>query len=80
MVAEGVDVFRVKTPKTLAGRTIKYASIREECGCDIIGISENGSMMVNPYIETKIPSNGEIILIGTVESEEKFFRRYRPEE
>jgi len=78
MIAEGVDVFRVKTPKMLAGKSIRYAAIREHCGCDVIGISARGTMMINPYIETALPADGEMILIGSVESEEKFFRRYRP--
>ncbi len=80
MIAEGVDVFRVKTPKVLTGKTIKYASIQEECGCRVIGISINGSMMINPFTETILPADGEIILIGSVESEEKFFRRYKQKE
>jgi voltage-gated potassium channel len=80
MIAEGVDVFRVKTPKALAGKTIKDASIREGCGCSVIGISTNGSLMINPHAKTVLLSDGEIILIGSVESEERFFRRYRPRE
>jgi len=80
MIAEGVDVFRVKTPKALAGTSVKYAAIRKESGCNVIGISAHGSMLVNPYQETILPADGEIILIGTVESEERFFRRFRPEE
>jgi voltage-gated potassium channel len=80
MIAEGVDVFRVKTPKALVGKTIKYASIREECGCNVIGISSHGSLMINPSPEVMLPHDGEMILIGSVETEERFFRRYRPKE
>jgi voltage-gated potassium channel len=79
MIAEGVDVFRVKTPAALTGRTIKYSAILEECGCHVIGISAGGEMMINPYLDTMLPAGGEMILIGSVESEEKFFRKYRPE-
>jgi K+/H+ antiporter YhaU regulatory subunit KhtT len=79
MIAEGVDVFRVKTPKAIKGKTIKYASVQEECGCSIIGVSTNQSTMINPFVETILPEDGEIIFIGTVESEEKLFRRYKPE-
>lgn len=80
MIAEGVDVFRVKTPKALRGKTINYASIQEECGCSVIGVNAHGSMTINPFVETLLPADGEIILIGSVESEEKFFRRYKPKE
>jgi hypothetical protein len=34
--------------------------------------------MINPYPEVTLPQEGEMILIGSVESEERFFRRYRP--
>jgi hypothetical protein len=36
--------------------------------------------MINPVVETKLPADGEIILIGSVESEEKFFHRYKQRE
>jgi len=80
MIAEGVDVFRVKAPKALVGKTIKYAFIREECGCNIIGIHTHGSLKINPCAETMLTLDGEMILISSVESEEKFFRRHRPGE
>jgi Trk K+ transport system NAD-binding subunit len=79
MIAEGVDVFRVKTPRALIDKTIEYASIQEECGCSVIGVSAHGTMAINPMVKTVLPVDGEIILIGSVESEEKFFRRYTPE-
>jgi len=80
MIAEGVDVFRVKTPPALVGKTIKSAFINEECGCNVIGISANGSIKIDTNLETVLPVEGEMILIGSVESEDKFFRRYRPKE
>jgi voltage-gated potassium channel len=80
MIAEGVDVFRVKTPALLVGKIINDASIREKCGCSVVALSDNRSLMINPYAEVMIPRDGEMILIGSVESEEKFFKRYRPKE
>ena len=80
MIAEGVDVFRIKTPNALIGKSIKNASIQEDCGCSVIGISDNGALMINPDPEVILPKDGEIILIGSDESEEKFFKRYRPRE
>ena len=80
MIAEGVDVFRVKTPPAFIGRTINSAMILEECGCNIIGMTDHGSMMIGSNLGTLMPDEGEMIFIGSVESEEKFFRRYRPRE
>ena len=36
--------------------------------------------MIDPDLEMILPADGKMILIGSVESEEKFFRRYRPKE
>jgi voltage-gated potassium channel len=80
MISEGVDVFRVKMPKSLVGKTIKSENISEECGCRVIGICENGLIIANPHPEKEFAPAAEMILIGTVESEEKFFMRYRPGE
>jgi len=79
MIAEGVDVFRVKTPRALKNQTIETASVQQACGCRIIGVSAHGSMTINLSGTTTLPADGEMILIGSVESEEKFFRRYKPE-
>ena len=80
MIAEGVDVFRVKTPKALVGKAIGQTSIQQESGCNVVGISANGSIIINPSIDTNLPADGEVILIGSVESEERFFRRFKPKE
>jgi voltage-gated potassium channel len=79
MIAEGVDVFRVKTPRALKNQTIETASVQQASGCRVIGVSAQGSMTINPSGTTTLPADGEMILIGSVESEEKFFRRYKPD-
>ncbi len=78
MLAEGVDVFRVKIPKALEGKNVGNTSLRSTCGCNIVGIGANGSMITNPRSDTLLSENDELILIGTVEAEEKFFRLYNP--
>jgi Trk K+ transport system NAD-binding subunit len=50
------------------------------CGCNVVGICADGKMMINPYHDIILPADGEMILIGSVESEEKFFRLYKPKE
>ncbi|KAA3608480.1 MAG: potassium channel protein [Calditrichaeota bacterium] len=77
MVTEGVDVFKVKLPRLLSGKKISETTIRQECGCSIIGVSSNGQMEVNPPSSLELLSESDIILIGTVESEAKFLTTYK---
>jgi len=76
MVAEGVDVFKVKLPGILNGKTIKKTTIRQDCGCSIIGVTHDQGTMINPHPDFKLEADTELFLIGTVESELKFLKQY----
>lgn len=76
MVAEGLDVFRVPTPESLAGRTLAEAGIRHKTGCTVVAWQENGAMLLNPDPHQPIPAAAELILIGTVAAERQFLQRY----
>jgi voltage-gated potassium channel len=76
MVAEGLNLIRVKVPAQIAGRTIAQSSVRQETGCTIIAIKEGEELRINPDPTMVLPPQAEIILIGTVEAETQFFRLY----
>jgi voltage-gated potassium channel len=76
MVAEGLDLFKVKVPAFLAGKSIAESSIRKETGCTLIAIRNGEALKINPEPNMVIPAEAEIILIGTVEAENKFFNLY----
>jgi Trk K+ transport system NAD-binding subunit len=76
MVAEGLDLLKVKVPTQLAGYTIAQSSIRKETGCTVIAIRQGESLQINPEPTMVLPAQAEIILIGTVEAENKFFSMY----
>jgi Trk K+ transport system NAD-binding subunit len=76
MVAEGLDLLKVKVPAQLVGQSIAETSIRKETGCTIIAIKTKDSLEVNPDPSSLLPKDAEIILIGTADAEDKFFKEY----
>lgn len=76
MVAEGLHLLKVKVPERLASRSIAQSSIRQETGCTVIAIRNGESLHINPDPAMVLPAQAEIILIGTVEAEERFFSMY----
>lgn len=76
MVAEGLDLIKVKVPAQLEGHTIAESSIRKETGCTIIGIRQKEEMTINPEPSMVLPKGAEIILIGTANAENRFFELY----
>lgn len=76
MVAEGLDLFRVKTPATLVGTPIKDSNIRELSGCTIVAIGTNGTLLPNPGPDHVLEQGQTMVLIGTPESETKFLKHW----
>jgi Trk K+ transport system NAD-binding subunit len=76
MVAEGLDVFKVPVPEELMGKTLAEADLRQRTNCSVIGIDSQDKTTTNPGPGYRLPEEGEIVLIGTPESEAKFLKRY----
>ncbi|MFA6979953.1 MAG: NAD-binding protein [Ignavibacteriaceae bacterium] len=76
MIAEGVDVFKVEVPRTLAGLTIRESSVREKSGCSIVALASDDSIKINPNPSTLIEEGQSIILIGNFDAETKFFSEF----
>lgn len=76
MVAEGLDVFKVPVPAELAGKTLTESNIREQTNCTVIGIDTKDKTTTNPSPDSILPEEGEIVLIGTPESETTFLKLF----
>lgn len=76
MLAEGLDVFRVPVPRTLVGQSLAESAIRADTGCSVVAIVNGDDTHINPPPTALLRDATELILIGTVESEARFFKRY----
>jgi len=76
MVAEGLDLFTVRVPDNLIGRTIAESSVRERTGCSVVAIRTERGMEVIPDPFETLPANADIVLIGTAEAEARFLDLY----
>ncbi len=72
MVAEGLDLFRVRVPPALAGKTIAESEVRAQTGCTVVGISTAQGMEVVPGPGAQLPDEADVLLIGTADAEERF--------
>lgn len=77
LLAEGVFVFPSPVPAAMADRPLAESALRSETGCTVIAVEKDGQRTVNPDPHTILPSGGKLLLIGTLEAEEKFLRHYR---
>jgi voltage-gated potassium channel len=76
MIAEGLYLFKVPVPANLAGKSIADSAIREQTGCSVVGIRTENGMEIAPNPSQILPADGNIVMIGTAEAEEKFLELY----
>ncbi|HEY1051554.1 MAG TPA: NAD-binding protein [Prosthecobacter sp.] len=79
LLAEGVNVFPAEIPPSMAGRTLRDLHIRSETGCSIIAVESENERIVNPPADQRLPAKGRIFLVGTIQAEERFLRKFRPQ-
>jgi Trk K+ transport system NAD-binding subunit len=76
MVTEGLNIFRVRSHKSLWGKSLVDSGIRKHTGCNVIAMSSGETMEINPDPFKIIEEATELIVMGNAESESLFRRRY----
>ncbi len=76
MVAEGLSVFRVPTPARFYGRSLAETAIRKNTGCSVIAVQSEKDLDINPDPLKPLSKGTELILIGGVESQSAFLKKY----
>ena len=77
IIAEGLNVFTVKTPAHLVGKSLKDSAIRQETSCNVLSITTADNQIINPKPDFEIPAESELVLVGTNEDENKFMDLFK---
>lgn len=77
MLAEGLNIFRMKAPKSLVDKDLARSGIREVTECSVVAIRDDGILSINPDPQKLIREGTELILIGTDEGERKFVQAFQ---
>lgn len=72
MIAEGLNVFRVKTPKQMSGRSLRDCDVRRKTGCSVVAIQKDEQFQINPDPDMQMDENAEMVIIGDYDSEQLF--------
>ena len=78
MVAEGLNIFKVKAPESLHGKTLSEINLRMSTGCNVIAIRGVDGLQAPPRPSIPIKPDDELILISDTESERLFCELHAP--
>lgn len=67
VMGEGIDLFTVKVPRSMAGQTIANTGIGAKTGLIIIALQGSEETITNPSAHAIIPSDAELVMIGDAE-------------
>ncbi len=76
MLSEGIDIFSVSLPSKLKGKNLLNSNIRENTGCTVIALRQNGNVIANPDPTENFNDDTILLLLGTEEAETKFMKTY----
>ena len=79
MVTEGLDIFKVTMPTALAGKRVAESGIRERSGCSIVAVGNADGKKIVPSSDTVLLEGTELVLVGSLEAEERFLQEYGAE-
>lgn len=79
VIAEGLDVIRVRTPTALAGRTLAEVGLRRRTGVNVVAIDHRGVVETNPDPDRPLPGDAELVVIGDADAERAFLTEFPTE-
>jgi Trk K+ transport system NAD-binding subunit len=76
VLAEGLEVFRLPMPRSMAGHSLMQCAVSRETGCHVVATARNGDMETNPDPSKPLPGDADLVVIGDEDSEQRFLERF----
>jgi voltage-gated potassium channel len=67
LLGEGVELFSVPVPGTIAGRMLKDSGIGSRTGLSVVALQVDGKLVAPLMSETPLPEGAELLMLGSHE-------------
>ena len=76
VLGEGVDLFYVPLPQSLADKTLADAGIGARTGLNVIGVQKDGQLVTNLAPDERLVEGSTLLALGSAEQRERFSAVY----
>jgi Trk K+ transport system NAD-binding subunit len=76
VIGEGIDLFVVKVPKSLAGKSLGETRIGSDIGLTVIALQKDENIITNPPTGALLELSSEILMLGSTEQHDAFISRF----
>jgi voltage-gated potassium channel len=72
ILGEGVRLFEVRVPASLAGQPLARTGIGSQTGLSVVAMEKQGSLTTQLTAETVLPKGGTLLMLGNLDQRQKF--------
>ena len=72
MLGEGVRLFQVRVPASLAGQPLAKTGIGSRTGLSVVAMEEKETLTTQMTAETVLPSGGTMLMLGNADQRQRF--------
>ncbi|PVW12829.1 potassium channel family protein [Marixanthomonas spongiae] len=76
ILGEGIKLFNIPTPPSLAGKSLGESGIGAKTGLSVIAVKENNEVTTLLSAKTILPQGAEIVMLGNIEMRNSFDELY----
>ncbi|PKN64043.1 MAG: potassium transporter TrkA [Deltaproteobacteria bacterium HGW-Deltaproteobacteria-15] len=76
VMGEGIEMFHVRVPESIAGKTLGESEIGLRTGLNVIAVQKGGETITNPQGALVLAAESELIMIGDTAQREEFNLQY----
>ncbi|KPA15415.1 potassium transporter TrkA [Candidatus Magnetomorum sp. HK-1] len=76
VIGEGIDLFVIKVPKSLSGKSLGETRIGSDIGLTVIAIQKDKKIITNPTVDALLEPRSELLMVGSTEQRDAFISRF----
>jgi voltage-gated potassium channel len=76
VIGEGVELFNIRVPEKLEGRSLAESRIGEDTGLLVLAIRTDNYVAANPLPEATLPPDARLTVLGSIEQFQKFKEKF----
>lgn len=76
MFGGGVELFAVRVPEQLVGKTLQESAVGALSGINVIALQRDGEIQPAPSPTLPLPQHAELLVVGTHEQRQRFAREF----
>jgi voltage-gated potassium channel len=78
LLGEGVELFSVRVPPSLAGKPLRTSAIGSRTGLSVVALQQGTQLLTQLTTETPLPAGADLLMLGSLDQRRVFAETFPP--